>query len=82
MVSPTGNRRSGCRLDRCVSRSSWTHLSRQLLHKPATNQLQAACRQAVGLRADTVITADHGLVKWNFHRLLVTLLDSPTHMTR
>lgn len=66
------------RFDELVS-----HLSRQLLHQPATRQLQAACRQAVGdVSASTVISATHPVIKWNFHRLLVTFLDSPTHMAR
>ncbi len=66
------------RFDELVS-----HLSRQLLHQPATEQLQAACRQAVpNVSASTVISATHPVIKWNFHRLLVTFLDSPAHLAR
>lgn len=58
------------------------HLSRELLGRPATKRLVKACSQAVHVRPGERITADHGLVKWSFARLLVTLLDSPAHLSR
>ncbi|MEI5675116.1 MULTISPECIES: DUF1800 domain-containing protein [unclassified Nocardioides] len=58
------------------------HLSQQLLGRHSTKRLLAACCQAVDVRPHERITADHGLVKWSFPRLLVTFLDTPTHLTR
>lgn len=58
------------------------HLSRQMLHQPASGALLKACCEAVDVKRDTVITADHGVVKWNFQRVLTTVLDSPTHLSR
>jgi hypothetical protein len=58
------------------------HLSRRILGRPATDVLQTAAAEATGCTAATVITADHGLVRWNMPRLLTVLLDSPTHFTR
>lgn len=58
------------------------HLSQQLLHRRSTAALLQACSEACDVRPREVVSADHGLVRWNFHRLLVTLLDSPAHMTR
>ncbi len=58
------------------------HLSRQMLHEPASSQLLRACCQAVDVRPDTQITPDHPIVRWNFQRVLSTLLDSPTHLSR
>lgn len=58
------------------------HLSVQLLGRHASPRLVKACSQAVGVKAKARITRDHDLVKWSFPRLLVTVLDSPTHLTR
>ena len=58
------------------------HLSCKLLGRSASAVLQTAAAQATGLTAGTVITADHGLVRWNMPRLLTVFLDSPTHFTR
>ena len=58
------------------------HLSRRILGRPAADLLQTAAAQATGCTAATVITADHGLVRWNMSRLLTVLLDCPTHFTR
>jgi uncharacterized protein (DUF1800 family) len=58
------------------------HLSQQLLHRRSTAVLLRACCEATDLTPDEVITADHGLVRWNFPRLLTTFLDSPNHLTR
>jgi hypothetical protein len=57
-------------------------LSCRILGRPATDVLQAAARQATGCAAAEVITADHGLVRWDMPRLLTALLDGPTHFTR
>ena len=58
------------------------HLSLRLLGRPATALLQTAAGQATGIAADAVITATHGLVRWEMPRLLTVFLDSPTHVTR
>jgi hypothetical protein len=58
------------------------HLSRRLLHRPATARLLQACSQAVDVAPDERITRDHGLVKWGFPRLLTTFLDSPDFYAR
>jgi uncharacterized protein (DUF1800 family) len=58
------------------------HLSQELLGRPSTARLLAACCAATDVKAKEKITADHGLVKYSFARLLVTFLDSPTHLTR
>lgn len=58
------------------------HLSRVLLHRRATSQLVRACCEAVAVQPHEKITRDHGLVKWNMHRLLSTFLDSPAFLTR
>lgn len=58
------------------------HLSRTILHRPATPQLVQACGQAVGVGARERITRDHALVRWSMPRLLATFLDSPTFYTR
>ncbi|MGY2876688.1 hypothetical protein ACVW00_003878 [Marmoricola sp. URHA0025 HA25] len=57
-------------------------LSRKILGRPATGVLQTAAAQATGCTAATVITADHGLVRWDMPRLLTVFLDAPTHFTR
>ncbi|WP_139980212.1 DUF1800 domain-containing protein [Nocardioides litoris] len=58
------------------------HLSRQLLGKTASARLQQACREVVGVRADTVINANHPVVRWQFYLVLLTILDSPDHLHR
>jgi len=58
------------------------HLSQQLLGTRSTARLLQACCDVTGLRPRTLITAEHDLVRWNFHRLLSTILDSPAHLTR
>ncbi len=65
------------RFDRLVD-----HLSRQMLHEPASARLVQACCEAVDVGPRTTITADHAVVRWNFQRVLTTLLDSPTHLSR
>ena len=58
------------------------HMSQVVLHRPATPRLLRACSEATGVKARERITAEHPLVRWNMHRLLATLLDSPAHLTR
>lgn len=65
------------RFDRLVD-----HMSRTVLHRRATPRMLEACCQATGVKPHERITADHPLVRWNMHRLLTTLLDSPAHLTR
>lgn len=65
------------RFDRLVD-----HLSRVLLHRPASSTLLQACCEAVDVQPHEKITRDHGVVKWNMYRLLSTFLDSPTFLTR
>jgi hypothetical protein len=65
------------RFDRLVD-----HLSQQLLGRRSTAVLLQACCEATGVAATEQIDADHGLVRWEFYRLLSTFLDSPAHLTR
>ena len=65
------------RFDRLVE-----HLCRQILHQGSTPALLQACCEAVDVRPSTPITPDHPVVKWQFQRVLATLLDSPTHLSR
>jgi hypothetical protein len=58
------------------------HLSRTLLHRPATPVLQRACSEALDVAPEERITRDHGLVRWGMPRLLTTFLDSPTFYAR
>jgi hypothetical protein len=58
------------------------HLSREVLHRPATPTLQKACAQSVAAKASDQITADHPVIRWLFPRLMTTLLDSPAHYRR
>lgn len=62
------------------------HMCQQLLGRPSTRTLLKACVQACPgdwrVRPSSVITAEHPLMRWGFHRLVVTILDSPDHLTR
>ena len=58
------------------------HLAQQLLGTRSTAVLLRACCEVTGLRPKTRITAQHELVKWNFHRLLSTVLDCSAHLSR
>ncbi len=58
------------------------HLCQQVLHTRSTPVLLQACCEAVGVQPDTVMSADHAVLKWSFARLMSTLLDSPSHLTR
>jgi uncharacterized protein (DUF1800 family) len=69
--------RSGVRFDELVE-----HLSQQILHRHSSARLLKACCQATGCKPKERITAKHGLVRWDMHRLLSAILDSPAFMTR
>ncbi|MGB0101718.1 MAG: DUF1800 domain-containing protein [Nocardioides sp.] len=58
------------------------HLSRTILHRPATPELVRACCQVVDVSPREQIRRDHAIVRWSMHRLLATLLDSPAFLTR
>jgi uncharacterized protein (DUF1800 family) len=68
---------SAVRFDQLVD-----HMARAILGRPASSLIQAAAAQATGCAADTVITADHDLVRWDMARLVTVFLDSPTHFAR
>jgi len=58
------------------------HLCRLVHGRPSTrHQLKAAC-QATGVGVGERITRDHALADWLFPRLVASLLDTPTHMSR
>ncbi|WP_051549369.1 DUF1800 domain-containing protein [Nocardioides sp. URHA0032] len=57
-------------------------LSQRILHRRSTAQLLQACCEAVDVQPRERITKDHGLVRWNWYRLLTTFLDSPAFLTR
>ncbi len=62
------------------------HLSQQLLGRHSTARLLKACVEVCPgdwhVRPSSKIEADHPLVRWGFHRVLATILDSPDHFTR
>ena len=58
------------------------HLSRQLLHRPASSAMVQACAQAAGRSVGEVVTASSPLLRYGMPRLIVTLLDSPDHFLR
>jgi uncharacterized protein (DUF1800 family) len=58
------------------------HLAQQILHRHASDTLQQACREAVGVRGHDVIDQDHPVMRWMFPRLLTTLFDSPDFLRR
>lgn len=58
------------------------HLSRTILGRPASATVLEAAVDAIGRPADEVITADSGLVRWEFPPLLAVLLDGPEHLHR
>ncbi len=58
------------------------HLAQQLLGVRSTALLLQACCEVTGLRPETRINAQHDLMKWNFHRLLSTVLDCPAHLSK
>ena len=58
------------------------HLSRELLHRRASDRLLQACCDATGCKPKEWIDAEHALVQWGMPRLLTTFLDSPAFLTR
>lgn len=58
------------------------HLSRQLLHRTTPPGLLPACCQAVDVTPETVLTAEHGVLRWHLAKVLTTVLDSPHHLKR
>jgi hypothetical protein len=58
------------------------HLSQVILHRRSTAQLLEACCLAVGVEPHERITREHGVVRWDMHRLLSVFLDSPAFLTR
>lgn len=58
------------------------HLSRTILGRPATDTLVTAACQALDYTRGEMITKSHELIQWRMVRLIQTLLDSPTHLTR
>lgn len=58
------------------------HLAQQLLGTRSTATLLRACCEVTGLRPGSRVTRGSDLVRWNFHRLLSTILDSPAHLSR
>ncbi|MBA2641284.1 MAG: DUF1800 domain-containing protein [Nocardioidaceae bacterium] len=58
------------------------HTSRQLLQRPATPQLQAACRAMLGLAAGDRFTRPADFGEWRLVQLLATVLNSPAHSAR
>jgi Protein of unknown function (DUF1800) len=58
------------------------HLSQQILHRHATDDLLKACCQAVDAKPMDQIDKDHPVMRWLFQRLMTTLLDSPAHFRR
>jgi uncharacterized protein (DUF1800 family) len=58
------------------------HMSQVILHRRSTAQLLKACCQALDIDPKERITRDHGVIKWDMHRLLATFLDSPAFLTR
>ncbi len=73
--------RKRLRLDQLVD-----HLSQQLLGRASSAALLKACVEVCPddwkVVASTMIDVEHPVVRWGFHRLLVTVLDSPEHFTR
>jgi hypothetical protein len=58
------------------------HLSQQILHRHASDNLLRACCQAVDAKPKDQIDADHPVMRWLFPRLITTLLDSSAHYRR
>ena len=58
------------------------HVSRQILARPASDNLLHAACTATEIKRYERITHDHPLLIWKMPRLLHTVLDTPTHMTR
>lgn len=58
------------------------HVSRRILHRPATALLLQACCEATGVPPREQITSEHAVMRWDLFRVLSTVLDSPAFLTR
>jgi hypothetical protein len=58
------------------------HLSQQILHRPASDNLQQACRESVATHGHEMVDKDHPVMLWLFPRLLTTFFDSPDFLRR
>jgi uncharacterized protein (DUF1800 family) len=58
------------------------HLSRELLHRRASDRLLQACCDATGCKPKEWVDEEHELVQWGMPRLLTTFLDSPDFLSR
>jgi len=58
------------------------HMCQELLGKRSNRRLLEAACQACQVRPREVIDKDHPVVRWRFHWLIGTLLDTPDHLTR
>ncbi|WP_169721585.1 DUF1800 domain-containing protein [Nocardioides alkalitolerans] len=58
------------------------YLCIRMLGRVSTAAILRACCEVTNYAPATRITAQHNLLKWEFHRLLSTILDTPDHLTR
>ena len=58
------------------------HMSRRIHGRTSSAALLKVCCTAAACKPGEVITADHGLIKWGFPRLLGAFLDHPYHYER
>lgn len=62
------------------------HMCQQLLGRRSSSRLLKACVEVCNddwrVRPSSIISAQHPLMKYGFHRLIATILDSPDHFTR
>ncbi|QCW50178.1 DUF1800 domain-containing protein [Nocardioides dongxiaopingii] len=58
------------------------HVSRLVLHRPASDRLVEACSRATGVGRRERVDAEHPLVQWMFPTFLAVFLDSPAHLSR
>ena len=58
------------------------HMSREVLHRRATDRLLKACCEVTGCKPREWIDREHGLIQWGMPRFLTTFLDSPDFLAR
>lgn len=58
------------------------HLSRQILHRPASDRLIRACAAATGQQPGETVTSGHPVAHAQLDLVLTTILDSPEHLAR
>jgi len=58
------------------------HVSREVLHRRATDRLLKACCEVTGCKPREWIDREHGLIQWGTPRFLTTFLDSPDFLAR